>query len=492
MKRTALFFALIIITLSRSGAQSPVDRGLLVINKNSLQAQVGFLSSDWFKGREATTDGAYMAADYLASLYRQMGVTPAGDDSTYFQKVPLTVFESPAKPTLSVDKGGVTIRFKPGQEFSIPQVTMGYKINGKVAWMGYGTTINSKTKELEGKVGLRLAGQPANQNLQPKELEELKNKNLMNSGVIAMLEYDPEDPNLEKHFKAGTQNQSPAEKAVSGIYSKRLLLPGEVGMTTPVIKITKTVLSQLMQDADNQIGSFIASQKQPSVTGTVETGVRINAESKACRNVLAMIEGSEYPDEIIVVGGHYDHLGTYNGFIWNGADDNASGAIGTAMIAAAFKATGVKPKRTVIFANWTAEERGLLGSRYFVSKFKNTGRIKYYHNYDMIGRSYDFKKSDMAVAMMYTDTWKEAGELTTKFNKDYNLGLNINLSAWDNPVSGSDNASFARIGIPIMWYHTGGHPDYHQPGDHSDKIDWEKMESIIKNSFLTLWELANQ
>ncbi len=492
MKKTAFLSLLLFATLKSLMAQSAVDKGFKAINRDVIQAQVTFLSSDWFEGREAATPGAAMAADYLASIYKQMGIRPAGDDSTYFQKVPLVIFESPAKPTLSVEKNGLTVRFKPGQEFSAAQTTMGYKASGKIVWIGYGTTIQQKNKELTGKVVLRLVGQPRDGKLQPKELEELKNKNIANSGVAAILEYNPDDPYLDKNFRPTAQKAAQSEKAVSAIYSRRYILPGEEGNNIPVIKISKTVLNQLMDDSDRQIKSFIDNNIQPQVNGLVETGARVTADYKSCRNVVAVIEGSELPNEIIVVGGHYDHLGANNGFIWNGADDNASGAIGIATIAAAFKATGVTPKRTVIFANWTAEERGLLGSRYFVNNFGNIRNVKYYHNYDMIGRSYDHKKSDMAVSMMFTDTWKAAGELTSRFNKEYNLGLNINLSPWDNPVGGSDNASFARLGIPIMWYHTRGNPDYHQPSDHAERIDWQKMESIIKNSFLTLWQLANE
>jgi Zn-dependent M28 family amino/carboxypeptidase len=161
-------------------------------------------------------------------------------------------------------------------------------------------------------------------------------------------------------------------------------------------------------------------------------------------------------------------------------------------IAKAFVATGVTPKRTVIFANWTAEERGLLGSRYFVDTFKEMDAVQYYHNFDMIGRSHNYNKPDSAVTLMYTKSWKQAEELCAKNNVEFNLGLKIHYSAWDNPTSGSDNASFARKNIPIMWFHTGGHESYHMPGDHSEKIDWQKYEAIVRTSFLTLWDLANE
>ena len=101
----------------------------------------------------------------------------------------------------------------------------------------------------------------------------------------------------------------------------------------------------------------------------------LEAKTIKCRNVLGMIEGKN-PDEIIVVGGHYDHLGIHDGFIWNGADDNASGTVGVMTIAKAFMASGVQPEKTIIFAAWTGEEKGLYGSKYFVSKAeKEHGKV---------------------------------------------------------------------------------------------------------------------
>ena len=119
-------------------------------------------------------------------------------------------------------------------------------------------------------------------------------------------------------------------------------------------------------------------------------------------------------------------------------------------LARAFAVTGVQPKRTVIFAAWTAEERELLGSKHFLNSYADAKKILYYHNYDMIGRSYNPSKPDSSVALLYTKSWRKTEELIRSAVKEYNLGLKVNYSAWDNPVSGSDNATFAKRGIPIM------------------------------------------
>ena len=494
LKKTHLLILLIFCAWQLQHAQTPIDKGLAVINKNVLQSQLTFLASDWFEGREATTQGASMAADYLRSLFQQSGLQPAGDDSTYFQKVPLVINTLPTDASLEIGTPKHNLTFIYGQDFLLQAPSIGYTMSGAIAWVGYGTD-GLQQKKLKDRIIVRLSGLPENASkellvLKTQELTNLKNKRAAEAGVKAILEYDPNDPDL-KNMPSQNGSQNP-ENPVSGIYSRRYMLPGEQTTEVPVVKISKSVATQIIPNLDKQLEDWRQNGVIPSIGATGTIQAKAANIHKSCRNVIARIQGSEFPNEIIVVGAHYDHLGSYDGFIWNGADDNASGAIGVAAIAAAFKATGIQPKRTIIFANWTAEERGLLGSRYFVNNFKQIKKVICYHNYDMIGRSYDPKKSDMAVSLMYSKTWPKAEILSDRFNKEHNLGLNINFSPWDNPTSGSDNAFFAKQGIPIMWYHTGGHSEYHKPGDHAEHIDWQKLEAIIKNSFLTLWELANE
>ncbi len=474
-------------------AQTPIDKGLAVINKNNLQSRVAFLSADWFEGRETTTPGAYMAADYLASLYQMASVAPAGKDSTYFQQVPMAIFGQSKQTELRIITSGSTRIFNQDRDIKVMASPVSYSIMAAVVWAGYG--LDELNKKHAGKIIVRLLGLPGNASKEQKalnlmQLQTEKNKKALQSGVVAILEYD-----VDKPYSAIEAPLSPShnpEKPVSAIYSRRYLLEEEVKTEIPVIKISKAVLQQLVANPDESLSEYFAKGVVPEISANAAFETTSDINYKSCRNVVARIEGSEHPEEIIVVGAHYDHLGSNQGFIWNGADDNASGAIGVTVIAEAFKATGIQPKRTVVFANWTAEERGLLGSRYFVNHFVKPERIIYYHNYDMIGRSVDAKKTDMAVSLLFTDTWTKAGALSTQFNKQYSLGLNIQLSPWDKPTGGSDNASFALRGIPIMWYHTGGHANYHMPDDHAEYIDWQKLEAIVKNSFLTLWELANE
>lgn len=211
------------------------------------------------------------------------------------------------------------------------------------------------------------------------------------------------------------------------------------------------------------------------------------------RNVLGYIEGKN-KNEYVVMGAHYDHLGMDEVLdgdkIYNGADDNASGVSAVLQIAKAFLASGEKPERTIVFALWDGEELGLLGSEYFMQTCPFASDIKGYVNFDMIGRNNDEQKPKYVV-YFYTEAHPQFGEWLKSDIKTYGLGLEPNYRPWDKPIGGSDNASFAKRDIPVIWYHTDGHPDYHQPSDHADKINWDKLVEITKAAYLNLWNLAN-
>lgn len=211
-------------------------------------------------------------------------------------------------------------------------------------------------------------------------------------------------------------------------------------------------------------------------------------------NILCKIDGKN-PNEFVVVGAHYDHLGFDPALegdnIYNGADDNASGVSAVLQLVKAFLATGVRPERTVIFAFWDGEEKGLLGSEYFVQTFPEISKVKGYLNYDMIGRNAD-ESNPGYLMYFYTEAHPVFGDWLKDSVEKYGLDLAPDYRAWDRPVGGSDNASFALRNVPVIWYHTAGHPDYHMPGDHTGRINWNKIVDITKASFISAWNLANE
>lgn len=232
-------------------------------------------------------------------------------------------------------------------------------------------------------------------------------------------------------------------------------------------------------------------QVHPDSVAVLKQGTH---RSLQMNNVLAYIPGKR-SDEYVIVGAHFDHLGVDETLaddkIYNGADDNASGVSAVLQIARAFALSGEKPLRNVIFAFWDGEEKGLLGSKHFVQHCPFLKQIKGYLNFDMIGRN-NKPEQPQHVVYFYTATHPAFGEWLKRDITRYGLQLQPDYRPWDNPVGGSDNASFARSGIPVIWYHTDGHPDYHQPSDHAALLNWEKVVEITKASFLNVWNLANE
>ena len=253
--------------------------------------------------------------------------------------------------------------------------------------------------------------------------------------------------------------------------------------------------------ADSYFQPFDAYRKERQKKGRLEVHPDSIAKLKqevhqklTMRNVLGMIPGKN-TKEYVIVGAHFDHLGIDPALdgdqIYNGADDNASGVSAVLQIARAFLAGGQQPERNVIFAFWDGEEKGLLGSKYFVQTCSFLSQIKGYLNFDMIGRN-NKPQQPKQVVYFYTAAHPVFGDWLKEDIRKYGLQLEPDYRAWENPIGGSDNGSFAKVGIPIIWYHTDGHPDYHQPSDHADRLNWDKVVEITKASFLNMWKMANE
>ena len=218
-------------------------------------------------------------------------------------------------------------------------------------------------------------------------------------------------------------------------------------------------------------------------------------------NILAFIEGSEKPEEIIVVSAHYDHVGMSNGEIYNGADDDGSGTVALLEMAQAFqlaKKAGNGPKRSILFLHVTGEEHGLLGSKYYADNpiFPMANTIANL-NIDMIGRCDPGNCGKEYVyvigsEMLSTDL-KKINETANK--ETVNLELNYK---YDDPNDKdrlyyrSDHYNFAKNGIPVIFYFDGIHEDYHKPTDTPDKIDYVSLKKRTQLVFATAWELANR
>ena len=219
-------------------------------------------------------------------------------------------------------------------------------------------------------------------------------------------------------------------------------------------------------------------------------------------NVVAYIKGSEIPEEYIVISAHYDHLGVQGEKIYNGADDDASGTSAVLLIAEAFKNAveqGNGPKRSIVFLHVTGEEEGLYGSRYYTENpifpLENTVTNL---NIDMIGR-YDIQHKDNPefVYLIGSDKLSsELHELSEAINKKYtNLMLDYTYNDENDPnrfYYRSDHYNFAKNNIPVIFYFTGVHKDYHKETDTADKIQYDLLQKRTHLVFYTAWEIANK
>ena len=223
---------------------------------------------------------------------------------------------------------------------------------------------------------------------------------------------------------------------------------------------------------------------------------------KASENVVAYIEGTTMPEEVLVISSHYDHVGIdAEGNIYNGADDDGSGTVAILEIAEAFKKAkedGYGPKRSILFLNVTGEEKGLVGSEYYTNHpiFPLDHTITNL-NIDMIGRiDPDHEGNGNYVYLIGSDRLStELHEISEAVNAEYlNMDLDYRYNDKNDPnrfYFRSDHYNFAKHDIPIIFYFNGVHEDYHQPTDTPDKIEYDVLQKRAKLIFLTTWQVVN-
>jgi Zn-dependent M28 family amino/carboxypeptidase len=218
-------------------------------------------------------------------------------------------------------------------------------------------------------------------------------------------------------------------------------------------------------------------------------------------NVLAFIEGREFPDEVLVISAHLDHIGIENGIVFNGADDDGSGTIALLELAEAFKQAvidGYGPRRSILFLHVTGEEIGLKGSKYYTNHpiypLKNTVANL---NIDMIGRiDADQKKDPNYIYLIGSDMLsQDLHDISEAANKtSVNMRLDYTYNGKDDPnrfYYRSDHYNFAKNDVPVIFYFNGVHEDYHKATDTPDKIEYELYQKRIKLIFATAWDVAN-
>ena len=258
-------------------------------------------------------------------------------------------------------------------------------------------------------------------------------------------------------------------------------------------------------NTENYFQKFLVDFSGRQVANPDDIDTRITKENidwVRTENVAAIIRGSEKPNEYIIITAHLDHVGIQGDDIYNGADDDGSGSMALLEIAQAFKLAvldGNRPKRSIVILHVSAEEKGLLGSRYYVENplFPLENTITNL-NVDMIGRTDPTRESDNDhyIYLIGTDRLSSMlHETSEKVNeRTVNLELDYKFNAWDDPnrfYFRSDHFNFAKNNIPVIFYFSGTHEDYHMPTDTADKIRYDLLTQRARLIFHTAWEIAN-
>jgi hypothetical protein len=440
---------------------------------------------------------------------------------SYFQNFTLIENLPGGKSSLTIKKGGREYAFEENVDFSVSRAALGGKAEAPVVFVGYGFVDKANGFDdyagidLKGKILIRLSGFPGsgdvNSPLYKKltgdnprgafELSRKKNESLAATGAAAVIDITS-NQDVAKRWGVYRfdNNMAPAEQGPRTNWTSMRLDGKEISSTPVTLTCTERVINLLLKDSGIDISKYQSDVEKGTLkfkpvlinglTAAVTTD--INSARVNVRNVVAMIEG-ENKNEYVVVGAHLDHMGIDNGKIWNGADDNASGTVAVMTIAKAFVESGVKPKRTIIFCAWTGEEKGLLGSEYFTN-YPVAGKIadyRFYMNFDMIARDVANDTAKNMAGITYTKAWPKLEEITKNTKAEFKLNLNLNIRSAEAPSGGSDYTAFSENKIPVIAWMAAMHPDYHQPSDQVNLVNWNKMLNIIKLGYLQMWEAAN-
>ena len=396
---------------------------------SNLKSHIGYLASDALEGRRTGTAGADAAMDYLVKQYQQLGIGPKGT-SGYLQK-----FE--------INEG---LQLDPSTYFTVNNIQL--KIE-----KDFFPLANSASISITGKPAMAL-----NEKGQPwfKDIKETLEENKSNP-----------------HFD------------VEAWIKKEVTAAAAKGATAFMIFNTGSIVDNILFNKNDKTEAFsipviyitqagFQHFSDPSATLNIQLKVQIVEKKRGASNVAAFINNGAA--NTIVIGAHYDHLGFNEDknaldtghVIHNGADDNASGTAALLEIARLLQQKS-PTHHNYLFLHFSGEELGLLGSKYWIENPTMPGAINYMLNMDMVGR-YDTAHKLTVGGYGTSSKWSDIWKLT-------NTPL---IVKFDSTGSGpSDHASFYRAGIPVQFFFTGSHPDYHKASDDADKINYEATAQIV-------------
>ena len=501
-KITSLFVSTFLLSVflvsSIFGQISIPQEGLSVILPDTMYAHVAYLASDEMKGRNTPSPELDSCAHFIANYFKYCGLKPLENANGYFQEVPLlkTRLAETQKFMLTVDGTETTYEIK--KDFVPVHLTANREITAPVVFVGYGITAHEynyddyENIDVKGKIVLVFTNEPQAKDTSSvfdgaklTDHSKLNNKvmNAIDHGAVGLIYVS----NPSRRFRR-PPNAWPSLMRNAPKDAIPLSLGEKQEQKIVVVRIGKKLadamfsVSQLtMKDVYEKIDADLKPQsfELKNVSATLATDLA--SDKFMTPNVVGLLEGSdpELKDEIVIVGGHYDHVGARNDtIIYNGADDNASGTAGVMALAKAFSFSKQKPNRSVLFMAYTGEEKGLYGSRYYVGSdplfpLEKTAAML---NLDMIGR-HDTSAVDIFGTLESPDLKKVFLEVNTLFNLNHRFGDLKKMRG------SSDHAYFMRKQIPFLFFNTGSHKDLHRPTDTIEKINSDNMALISQVVF---------
>jgi hypothetical protein len=479
------------------------------ITVDELKSHLFEIAGDEYEGRNTGDEGQKKAARYIADEFASIGAKPVVNGS-YFQEFPLRT-ERTVKASMMCGDATYSyyedFYFFPGFEVE--------ELSGDVVFAGYGIKTDEYNDyadiDVKGKILLVLDGEPmVNDTLSLITGQgrsewsgdwRLKRDLAMEQGAKAMIMVNREYDKYIGRIKYWLDN--PGMRLDIEREEKEEVLPtffASLEVFEALLKEGKAKALDKLEQRTIKKESSQSTALKSSIT------IQVNREEKqfTSENVLCYIPGSdpELADEVVVVTAHYDHVGRDGDDIYNGADDDGSGTVTALEIAEAFmqaKKDGNGVKRSVLVMTVSGEEKGLLGSEWYVTHpvyplEQTVANL----NIDMIGRVDEaHADNERYVYLIGSDRLStELHAISETANKTYaNLELDYTYNDPKDPnrfYYRSDHYNFAKNNIPVIFYFSGVHEDYHQPTDTPDKIRFEKMSEIGKLIFHTAWDVANR
>jgi len=536
MKMTKLSFIVVgfasfLGLLTRAQAPQLVPAGVAMgfheIREDSLRADLTFLASDALQGRMSLQTGDEVAIQWIASEFAKAGLKPAANGS-FLQPVELIEYRGDRTQSYVALKRGDSEK-----QWKFPEAFGGYRsdvdVTADVVFAGFGITApelrydDYQGIDAHGKIVLIFDHEP--QETDPASIFNGTGNTRYATGRVKIL-------NAQAHGAVGVlivaepnrKHPSNQERVarIGGSITRAVPLPSQAlaedELHTPAAIISDAVAKELFatSGADlSQLQATIDRDLKPQSRALPDTQVWLHyrntsVSSGKTYNVAGLLEGSDpkLKRETIVYSGHHDHDGVSGDQIWHGADDNGSGTVGVVELAHAFAtnaAHGERPKRSLLFVVFAAEERGLLGSFYMAAHpLRPLETTRAVINFDMIGRNETESDQTKGLIEIPADTTNRLNLIGPSYSPDYNrtvvaenkyVGLDLDYR-FDrdyalNIFFRSDQFPFVLHNIPSFWWFTGFHPDYHHTTDTADKINYAKMARILRLAYLTGFQFAN-